>query len=356
MYTNHALLSDTELLHSGRLGQKWGVRNGPPYPLSRQKGDASIARQYGGKAAPSGTPQSTKKKVSHPSVTKSTYGGKSTVDNMADKVIGDHDLNEAERKKLDSIRKEYVNDSSKAAKEMESLVSEHLDRVDNEKRATEEKQAEEAKRQDILDHGTAEELMSIRRTLTKDEWNKAADRLEAEARVKKFLERPVTQQSNQNQQNNNQKEPEPFTAEKAKEAQNERDEVLKTIPAFNQNRSNWFNLVRAYRLRKTFRRGTAKQIYDKRKEYTPEQLDSLKSRFESEQRLAEFRDKEARIPSNSYLAMQKISKWAQTAGETAQSIGKIVDLMRKLDGTDTSKQNNQGQNQQNDKNNKNKNK
>lgn len=41
-------LSSEELYHSGRLGQKWGVRNGPPYPLSRQKGDAQIRKQYGG--------------------------------------------------------------------------------------------------------------------------------------------------------------------------------------------------------------------------------------------------------------------------------------------------------------------
>lgn len=30
-------LSNDELMHSGRVGMKWGVRNGPPYPLSRQK-------------------------------------------------------------------------------------------------------------------------------------------------------------------------------------------------------------------------------------------------------------------------------------------------------------------------------
>lgn len=32
------------LSHSGRLGQRWGVRNGPPYPLNRE----TVSRAYGG--------------------------------------------------------------------------------------------------------------------------------------------------------------------------------------------------------------------------------------------------------------------------------------------------------------------
>lgn len=31
------------LQHSGRLGQKWGVRNGPPYPLNR----STVSKVYG---------------------------------------------------------------------------------------------------------------------------------------------------------------------------------------------------------------------------------------------------------------------------------------------------------------------
>lgn len=34
-----------ELYHHGRLNQRWGVRNGPPYPLSR----ATVKRVYSGK-------------------------------------------------------------------------------------------------------------------------------------------------------------------------------------------------------------------------------------------------------------------------------------------------------------------
>ena len=33
-----------ELYHHGRKGQKWGVRNGPPYPLSRQKKSGNIVK------------------------------------------------------------------------------------------------------------------------------------------------------------------------------------------------------------------------------------------------------------------------------------------------------------------------
>lgn len=42
--------SDSDLLHHGRLGQKWGVRNGPPYPLDKQiKGTSSINLNKWGK-------------------------------------------------------------------------------------------------------------------------------------------------------------------------------------------------------------------------------------------------------------------------------------------------------------------
>lgn len=41
-------LSETYLAHHGVQGQKWGVKNGPPYPLSRQKG---TGRLVGGKGS-----------------------------------------------------------------------------------------------------------------------------------------------------------------------------------------------------------------------------------------------------------------------------------------------------------------
>lgn len=39
-------LSDDHLEHSGRLGQKWGVQNGPPYPLDRE----TVKKEYGSDA------------------------------------------------------------------------------------------------------------------------------------------------------------------------------------------------------------------------------------------------------------------------------------------------------------------
>ena len=40
-------LSDDTLEHHGIKGQKWGVRNGPPYPLSRGKSSGGRAVRYG---------------------------------------------------------------------------------------------------------------------------------------------------------------------------------------------------------------------------------------------------------------------------------------------------------------------
>ncbi len=49
-------LSETYLEHHGVKGQKWGVKHGPPYPLSRQKGSGRLAKGKGSiqKKKPSG--------------------------------------------------------------------------------------------------------------------------------------------------------------------------------------------------------------------------------------------------------------------------------------------------------------
>lgn len=45
------ILDNSFIAHHGRLGQKWGQRNGPPYPLYR-KGNYSAAERKGGKKYP----------------------------------------------------------------------------------------------------------------------------------------------------------------------------------------------------------------------------------------------------------------------------------------------------------------
>ena len=42
---------DDILAHHGIMGQKWGVRNGPPYPLSRQEGHSAREKLYMGKGS-----------------------------------------------------------------------------------------------------------------------------------------------------------------------------------------------------------------------------------------------------------------------------------------------------------------
>lgn len=45
------LPTDKDLLHHGRLGQKWGQRNGPPYPLGLNKQQYSALSRFGKGAA-----------------------------------------------------------------------------------------------------------------------------------------------------------------------------------------------------------------------------------------------------------------------------------------------------------------
>ena len=49
---------EDELYHHGRLGQSWGVRNGPPYPLSR----STVSEAYGKKRGIGGLVESRKQK------------------------------------------------------------------------------------------------------------------------------------------------------------------------------------------------------------------------------------------------------------------------------------------------------
>lgn len=62
-----------ELYHHGIIGQKWGVRNGPPYPLSE-----SLSRRVGRKRAQKRIDylekKNTKKQTASASLTKQVFG------------------------------------------------------------------------------------------------------------------------------------------------------------------------------------------------------------------------------------------------------------------------------------------
>lgn len=49
--------TDDDLQHHGRLHMKWGIKNGPPYPLDR----ATVAKVYGASAKVSSSVQNAKK-------------------------------------------------------------------------------------------------------------------------------------------------------------------------------------------------------------------------------------------------------------------------------------------------------
>ena len=60
--------SDEYLVHHGILGQKWGKKNGPPYPLDSEDHSAR-ERKAGWRKSLSATGSETKRKTTHPTVT-----------------------------------------------------------------------------------------------------------------------------------------------------------------------------------------------------------------------------------------------------------------------------------------------
>lgn len=110
-----------ELYHSGRLGQKWGVRNGPPYPLDR----ATVSSKYGKKkklkAAKSDVDSNRKASASSKSSRRFGEGPENTQESTAEikrRIIDSGDL-----KLIDANKKFLTNQE----------LSQALDRVRLEK-------------------------------------------------------------------------------------------------------------------------------------------------------------------------------------------------------------------------------
>lgn len=228
-------------------------------------------------------------------------------DEATDRVNKIEDLTEGEQRELAAILAKQQHDSKRKgstnAKELADEVNAFADRVEKEHITN------------VKQHGTAEEVMKYRDTFTKEEWREIADRLEAEARVKRLLDKPVTTQNNQGGQQNQGKQNQP----------SQNVEPVKENLQFANRKT-----------REIYEKGTAREIYDNRDKFTPEQLEKVTKRLEAEEKIGKYADVQVKIKSNKELAFEKARDYLKIAGDTAEGIGKIMKLLETLDDNNNS--------------------
>ena len=341
-------LAPDELMHHGVIGQRKGKRNGPPYPLSRQKrfspdGGKVTQKKY---LQVTGSGSTTAKRKHHTTSEKTEYQRKQSAERQERKsnpegtaweqMERDNPIN-----KLKGAYRRYKNDQKRIAEENRKfdednkLFDEATDRV-NELELTEGEERELAAiiskqqhddkrkgsinareladevnafadrvekehRNNVKQHGTAEEVMKYRDTFTKEEWREIADRLEAEARVKRLLDKPVTTQSNQGGQQNQPSQNAKSTEEKLNFANSKAKDI--------------------------YEKGTAREIYDNRGMFTPEQLEKATRRLEAEEKIGKYADVQVKIKSNKQLNFEKARDYLKIAGDSAEAISKILKLL-----------------------------
>lgn len=350
------------LAHHGVKGQVWGHKNGPPYPLSRQEKFRTVgpdgrpitskvaykkaqknvraANRAERKANPNGTPQDKKERNSFGAQIKRAYRQhKREEKKQTDKAVAE--WNDAVKRLRESGMPkdqadklfESINrtngglSAGERARRLEQAASKLNEALNNfEERRDAEAKAQKAARDAAKEHGTAEEVMKYRDTFNKDEWNEIAGRLEAEARVKKLLDRPLdSANSNQNQgknQNNSQQS-----------------------SSANETSSGLHG-----KLKKIAEKGDAREVYQNRAKFTPEQLKTISRRLEAEETIGKFADNQLLFKSDTLRNLENVARYAQTAGKIATGISTITKAFGGSGGGGNNNQSNNGgggNNQQN---------
>ena len=150
-------------------------------------------------------------------------------------------------------------------------------------------------------HGTAEEVMKFRESFTTEEWNKIADRLQAEERVRKFLKEPVKVESDvQNDPINDDNVPE-----------NEK-KLIRSLSSKD---------------RKLYKEGDARTIYTNRTKFNVDQLRGITKRLQAEDDIGQYANKQVNIDPDSLVKLRTAIKYLNELGKGAESIGKIAKLI-----------------------------
>lgn len=342
MAYNRWMYSD-ELYHHGVKGQKWGERNGPPYPLDSSLSDGS-------KLLPkaTGSPQTKKK---YKTSEKTAYQRKK----RQEKIESSPDYKEkhslvAEAKrtirsyqkdrkaKREALEEKNLKDKEawdKAAerlnnsdipweerkKILQEIASADYDGLDSgrypashplwgyrpdrgldaeklNKFIDDYESKQKAARDAAKEHGTAEEVMKFRDTFSKEEWDSIASRLESEARVRKLLDKPIQSFDNggnkQNQNNGN-----------------------------SSNQSKSVNAPENSKLKKIYEKGTAREVYQNRDKFTVEQLEAIEKRLTAEEKIGKLANNQVFITPDRVKKLEQVRDVLKVVGDMATTANTI---------------------------------
>jgi RimJ/RimL family protein N-acetyltransferase len=307
-----------ELYHHGVLGQRKGVRNGPPYPLDRSLSDGN---RLTSKAT--GSPQGKKRTPTRGGVSKagkkdqihSDYGDSLAA--RAKRKYSEYKAKRAEERARESEEErrarqkdaELYKEQQKRMEDMGLSVNARrgihevaLDFQDT----NDDRQGEALKTaidlydkrtKSIKEHGTADEVIKNRERFSKEDMEYISSRLEAEAKIRQFSSKPVEQ-----------------------------------IPTSKSKGE------------KLYEKGSAKDVYRNRTELTVEQLETVQRRLNAENKIGEIASKQVNLDSKNMERLKKVRDVLKVLGDSADSIQKIQKIF-------PNKNNNNNQNNQNNNNN-----
>ena len=358
-------LAPDELMHHGVKDQRWGVKNGPPYPLSRQEKFRTIGpdgRPITSKKAykkamsverakkkqerakhPNGTPDDHKERNSLVAKIKRGYrqfksDRKKEFEQAeqerrdwlaAKKRLDDSDIPDDVKKKMlrdalgydpyDKLRGQHwgVRNGPPYPRfdsdgPVNTGVAEKL--WDNDTFSGDDTESqrlnkiidaygkkEKAKRDAAKEHGTAEEVMKYRDTFTADEWKGIAERLNQEKRVQDLLPKPS--------KDNNGKQEATFVAYKFADK--------KTQQIYDH--------------------GRARDVFQNRDKFTPEQLNSIAVRLKAEEEIAKYADTQFDPQGKAGERLKKAADVLKTIAGVTGSMSSIAKNLGLTSGGDGKK-------------------
>lgn len=378
-YLGNEVEEGFDLVHHQVKGAKWGVKNGPPYPLSRQerfskdgktvdkevykrvqakasgsgghanpstykktKSEVRSEKKAIRKANPNGTPQDQEEKNGLFARIKRMRREGERIEkeeqaeaqrdlenwSKAMKRLHDSDIPDEDRRKiLNDLMNKATADSDYAlvtgsgrypkgqgwrrVRPTGEAINKAID--DYYKKQADAKAAQEAEREAVKKHGTAEEVMKFRETFTTEEWNDIARRLEAEDRVKKFLNKTV-ENAPERSEKQNQNNP-----ESSKDISDYDRKMMKGLGSSEK---------------KIFLTGDARTVYENRTKFSPDQLRAINNRLDAEEKVGKFANNQITLDSAKYLKFKNTIKWINTAGQGAESLYKIAKLIDPTIGND----------------------
>lgn len=331
MAYNRWMYSD-ELYHHGVKGQKWGERNGPPYPLDSSLSDGSkllpkadgspqTKKKYktsektayqrkkrqekiesspdykekhstgaelkrGYRALKKKTQEYLQKKAEEINATKERQEREEKALEAAEQRLKSADIPDDEREKI--LDRAYDDDDPLRGQLWYVADQDVADRIN--KAIDDYEAAQKAARDAAKEHGTAEEVMKFRDTFSKEEWDSIASRLESEARVRKLLDKPIT--SFQNNGN-------------------------------PSNQSKSVNAPENSKLKKIFEKGTAREVYQNRDKFTVEQLEEIEKRLTAEEKIGKLANNQVFITPDRLKKLEQVRDVLKVVGDMATTANTI---------------------------------